>query len=82
MSRFNSLNIVCSVLAVGSFFVVPNVLAQNSCKGMAEDKCLSDQACRWVGSYQRKDGRTVKAHCRTQPKKKAVEIKPLVEANK
>ena len=82
MSRFNSLNIFCSVLAVSSFFIVPNVLAQNSCKGMVEDMCLSDQACRWVESYQRKDGRTVKAHCRTQPKKKAAEIKPLAEAGK
>jgi len=47
--------------------------AVSACKGLDDSACNSDQTCRWVEGYERKDGRQVKSFCRTKPtsKKKA-----------
>lgn len=39
-------------------------IGASHCKGLAETACSSDDSCRWVASYVRKDGREVAAHCR------------------
>ena len=45
-----------------------NVLADNVCKGMAENDCAASNAYRWVDSYKRKDGRDVQGYCRNAPR--------------
>jgi len=42
-----------------------------ACKTLGHNDCVSDKACLWVASYQRSDGRAVKAYCRSAPRKKA-----------
>ena len=52
----------------------PLVGAASHCKGMPENTCAGDNACTWVASYTRKDGRTVKGHCKLRRGKKAVNV--------
>ena len=49
---------------MGAMALSGNVLADNVCKGMAENDCAASNACRWVDSYKRKDGRDVQGYCR------------------
>ena len=53
---------------MGAMSLSGNVLADNVCKGMAENDCSTSNACRWVDSYKRKDGRDVKGYCRNAPR--------------
>ncbi len=39
----------------------------SSCKGLDNSACSSNASCTWVGGYERKDGRQVKAFCRAKP---------------
>ncbi len=39
--------------------------AASQCKGLNLDECNQNATCGWVEGYERKDGRTVKAFCRT-----------------
>ena len=39
----------------------------SDCKGLKTELCASNAACSWVGGYERKDGRQVKAFCRAKP---------------
>lgn len=41
--------------------------AASACKGLDNSACESQSACRWVESYERKDGRKVKGFCRAKP---------------
>lgn len=41
------------------------------CKGMENAQCASSEDCSWVQAYERKDGRTVSAFCRSKPKPKS-----------
>ena len=52
---------------MGAMALSGNVLANNVCKGMAENDCAASNACRWVDSYKRKDGRDVQGYCRNSP---------------
>ncbi|RBP52644.1 hypothetical protein [Arenicella xantha] len=50
--------------------------AASACKGLDTDACASNSSCRWVEGYERKDGRQVKAFCRSSPvSKKAAKAK-------
>ena len=42
--------------------------AASQCKGLANATCTANSACGWVQSYERKDGKTVNAFCRTKAK--------------
>ena len=53
---------------MGAMALSGNVLADNVCKGMAENDCAASNACRWVDSYKRKDGRDVQGYCRNAPR--------------
>jgi len=53
---------------MGAMALSGNVLADNVCKGMAENDCAASNACRWVDSYKRKDGRGVQGYCRNAPR--------------
>ena len=44
------------------------VSAASQCKGLSNAACDANAACGWVQSYERKDGRTVNAFCRTKAK--------------
>ncbi len=46
--------------------------AANQCKGIEQNACSASSECTWVDSYERKDGRTVAAHCKSKPSKKSV----------
>lgn len=64
--------LLCTSVVVGSIGFAANSYAATSfqCKGQVENICTSSTDCRWVDSYVRKDGKTVKAHCKKQSKKK------------
>jgi len=53
---------------MGAMALSGNVLAYNVCKGMAENDCAASNACRWVDSFKRKDGRDVQGYCRNAPR--------------
>jgi len=53
---------------MGAMALSGNVLADNVCKGMAENDCAASNACRWVDSYKRKDDRDVQGYCRNAPR--------------
>ncbi len=66
-----------SLLVLSLFSAVSfsgQVSSASACKGLDNAACGSNSACSWVEGYQRKDGRQVKAFCRTKPsfKKSAV----------
>jgi len=46
--------------------IMSPVSAASACKGLNNSACAASASCGWVESYQRKDGRTVKAFCRTK----------------
>jgi acyl-coenzyme A thioesterase PaaI-like protein len=53
-------------------------LAASQCKGLAEAACTTDDSCRWIGAYERSDGRQVSAHCRlARSAKQAAKAQPL-----
>lgn len=46
-------------------------LGASECKGLAQDVCLTNELCRWMDGYTRKDGVQVSSHCRlAKPRKK------------
>ena len=51
-----------------SFGVLSSANAASACKGLELSVCQSTESCGWVNSYTRKDGREVKAFCRTKSK--------------
>ena len=53
---------------MGAMALSGNGFADNVCKGMAENDCAASNACRWVDSYKRKDGRDVQGYCRNAPR--------------
>ena len=55
-------------------FGAPLAVAASHCKGQPENACAADDACTWVASYTRKDGRTVRGHCKLRRGKKAVNV--------
>ena len=66
--------IVLTTLLVGlSLSMSPVYAAQ--CKGKTASACSSSSSCNWVKGYQRKDGATVKAHCRAAKGKSTLEKK-------
>jgi hypothetical protein len=40
-----------------------------ACKSLEQKACSEAASCTWVSSYERSDGRTVKAYCRNAPRK-------------
>lgn len=67
-----TLGLFASLLASGT------ATAASACKGLENSACNSNSSCGWVGTYQRKDGRTVKSFCRTKSGAKKSAKKPSV----
>ena len=59
--------ILTATLACASVMGSTSALAASACKGLDTKGCSSNSSCRWVEGYERKDGRQVKAFCRTSP---------------
>ena len=51
------------------WFILPASAPASSCKALDQNACAADAGCKWVAAYQRSDGRSVKAHCRSLPRK-------------
>lgn len=58
-----------AVFMCTSFAVLSSANAASACKGLEQSVCQTTENCGWVNSYSRKDGREVKAFCRTKAKK-------------
>jgi hypothetical protein len=58
----NSL-VIASILGAVSF---SGQASAADCKGLENTACDGNNACSWVGGYERKDGRQVKSFCRTK----------------
>lgn len=52
------------------------------CKGLENAACVSQESCSWVKGYERKDGKSVNAFCRTKAKQKTTSATPTVNSNK
>ncbi|TVQ87989.1 MAG: hypothetical protein EA400_09855 [Chromatiaceae bacterium] len=50
-------------VALGTLLATSPVLA-SECKGLEQEACQANEACTWVDSYERKDGRVVRGYCR------------------
>ena len=61
--------LLAAVLLVASTTLFSNAQA-SSCKSLDQQACSAEATCKWIGSYQRSDGRTVKAYCRSAPAKR------------
>ncbi len=64
-TRFVRVGVLASSL-LASLVISSPVSAASACKGLDSSACSASASCGWVDSYQRKDGRTVKAFCRTK----------------
>lgn len=68
------IQMACS-MAAGFFMVVLAVSGASAaqlseCKGLEQQKCLSETRCSWVRSYTTRRGTKVKAFCRRKPGRK------------
>ncbi|MEM5528983.1 hypothetical protein WN093_09180 [Gammaproteobacteria bacterium AS21] len=59
-----------STLALATMISSTNFAATPACKGQIKDACSQNNACAWVNSYTRKDGKTIKSYCRNSAKSK------------
>jgi len=60
--------LLVTTLIGSSFLFLGSVQAASACKGLEQTACQAEQSCGWVNAYSRKDGREVKAFCRTKSK--------------
>ncbi len=60
--------LLLAVIISASFTSLSSVQAASACKGLKQSVCETEQNCGWVNSYTRKDGREVRAFCRTKSK--------------
>jgi hypothetical protein len=60
----SAIRLSVAALAVSVVTLSLTANAASPCKGLAESMCASEQSCRWVGAYTRKDGREVSGYCR------------------
>lgn len=63
-----STRLAAATILLGASFAT---YAASQCKGIEQNTCSASSECTWVDSYERKDGRTVSAHCKSKPSKKA-----------
>jgi len=56
-------------------------MGASECKGLAQDACMTNENCRWMDGYTRRDGIQVSSHCRlSKPRQKdAAEIQAKTE---
>lgn len=72
---------VVTAAIIGLSMMASPVFSASQCKGLSEDSCLSDNSCRWVNGYVRKDGREVSSHCRLgRANKQAAKADPVAAA--
>ncbi len=50
--------------------------AAESCKGLQQDDCKSNNSCSWINSYTTKKGNTINAYCRNKPKSSSSKAAP------
>ena len=67
-----SITTLAIVVAATATIFSTNSFAANTCKGLESSACDTSSSCRWVESYQRKDGRKVNAFCRSYSAKKNI----------
>ena len=61
-------NISSAAIIAVALLTSSQASAASQCKGLESASCSTNAACSWVQSYERKDGRTVNAFCRTKAK--------------
>ena len=65
-SKTHTIRAIFIALALGLFATQAH--AASACKGLDNLACAAKEQCSWVQGYERKDGRKVKAFCRTSSK--------------
>ena len=66
--RTHSTPVFLAAVVAAASILSANVQAA-ACKSLEQQACSEDTSCTWVSSYERSDGRTVKAYCRSAPRK-------------
>jgi hypothetical protein len=61
---------------MGLLSVTPLSYAAESCKGLQQDACKSNNSCSWINSYTTKKGNTINAYCRNKPKSSSSNTAP------
>ena len=56
-----------TITVLTAVLLASNATSAQQCSGLDEDNCIQASSCSWINSYERKDGRTVKAFCRAKP---------------
>ena len=46
----------------------PKATTASACKGLDQAACTGNTTCTWIAATKRKDGKDVKAYCRSKPK--------------
>jgi hypothetical protein len=59
-----------SIFTLAIFISSTSFAATTPCKGQSQETCSQNNACAWVNSYKRKDGKTIRSYCRNSAKSK------------
>ena len=59
------------LVSAGALSLSYTALADNACKELKKEACMSSSSCSWINSYTTKKGNTVDAYCRNKPKQKS-----------
>ena len=69
------------ILVLSALSLTSHAQAASQCKGLKAQACSQSGACSWVAGYERKDGREVKAFCRSKGKSVSKQSKANVKQN-
>lgn len=50
--------------AIFGTLLVAGPVSASECRGLEQEACQANDACTWVDSYERRDGRVVRGYCR------------------
>ena len=64
------------VLILALALIKMNFAHGSVCKALSQSTCEKLIECRWINSYKRKDGKSVKAYCRKSGNKSKSDLKP------
>lgn len=70
MRKFQIICGTAAAILMASAATGANAAQQSECKGLEQQKCVSEATCSWVRSYKTAKGTEVSAFCRRKPVRK------------
>lgn len=62
--RIKVLMTFLTTLAISVISLNPSYAEDTECKSLEQDICETESFCKWVNSYERKDGKVINGYCR------------------